>query len=379
MRIGYITPGDPMDRRQWSGTHFQIARALRDHVGEVVQLGPLHPRGFVIDKVLKRLAPPLLGKRYLHTHSMSLARRYKRALEARLATEELDVLFAPAGSTLVALLETEIPLVYLSDATFALMEGYYPQFSNLMACSSRDGNEIERLALEKANLLIYPSSWASDSAIWDYGADPSRVHVVPFGANVEQISSEEAVRAGLTRPPGCRLLFVGVEWERKGGDLVLETFHALDALGLEPELTICGCAPPEKPEHPRIRVIPFLDRNEPAQHLELETLYAEATFVFVPSRQECLGMVFIEAGAFGTPVISTDVGGISTAIVDGVNGYLLPLTASGREYAQKIASLIADREHYLSLREGARKRFEQYFTWHAWGRSVSRLLNDLLS
>ena len=379
MRIGYITPGDPLDRRQWSGTHFQIARALQDHAGEVVHLGPLHPRGFVIDKVLGRLAPPLLGKRYLHTHSMSLARRYKRVLEARIANEALDVLFAPAVSTLVALLETEIPLVYLSDATFELMEDYYPKFSNLLACSSRDGHEIERRAIQQAELLIYPCTWASDSAIRHYGADPRTIHVIPFGANVERTPSEEAVRAGLSRPPGCRLLFVGVEWDRKGGDLALETFHALEGLGMEPELTICGCTPPEDPGHPRIRVIPFLDRNDPAQLLELETLYLEATFLFVPSRQECVGMVFTEAGAFGTPVVSTDVGGIATAIVDGINGYLLPLSATGRDYAEKIRAVLADPDHYHSLREGARKRFEQYFTWDAWGRSVARALADFMA
>ena len=73
----------------------------------------------------------------------------------------------------------------------------------------------------------------------DHGADPEKVEVAPFGANMRITHTREDVVAAVAhRPPeSCRLLFVGVDWYRKGGDRALESATILNDWGLPTGLT----------------------------------------------------------------------------------------------------------------------------------------------
>jgi glycosyltransferase involved in cell wall biosynthesis len=169
-------------------------------------------------------------------------------------------------------------------------------------------------------------------------------------------------------------LFVGVEWERKGGDIAYETLLKLEEMGIETELIVCGCVPPNGMTHPRMRVIPFLDKNDAQQGCEIEKLYTMADFFLLPTRADCTPMVFSEANAFGLPVITTDTGGISSVICNGENGYLLPLAARGDDYADLIANIYQDQQRYLRLVQSSRGAFEERLNWDVWGRRVHDIL-----
>src|SRR5260370_26129780 len=214
--------------------------------------------------------------------------------EAWLSDRRCDVLCAPAGSVAIAHLRAKIPIVYFSDTTFRLICGYYPEWRSILPSHMRMGEEIERLAIQNARRLVYASSWAARSAIGDYAADPSKVHIVPFGANIDAPPSDKAARR---LPPGqrCRLFFVGVNWERKGGDIALEVLLELERLGVRTELTVVGCRPPQHVRHPGLRVIPFLDKNDPRQREQLRHLYQTSHFFLLPTRAECQGIVLCEA------------------------------------------------------------------------------------
>src|SRR6185436_3482760 len=91
------------------------------------------------------------------------------------------------------------------------------------------GHAMEQRAIDRAALAIYSSDWAASSAIARYHADRNKVKVVPFGANIEESRTLEEVRAMIAARPRdvCRLLFVGVGWERKGGDIAIEVARLL--------------------------------------------------------------------------------------------------------------------------------------------------------
>ena len=93
------------------------------------------------------------------------------------------------------------------------MIDYYPAFSNLGQISVKRGNEIERRAIANSKLGLFASEWAANSAIKDYSADKSKVHVIPLGANID-----EALSRGLVlqkeKTNKCRLLFLGRNWNR---------------------------------------------------------------------------------------------------------------------------------------------------------------------
>jgi glycosyltransferase involved in cell wall biosynthesis len=355
-----------------------MAAALRKHCGDVAYIGPLHP---IIETLVgfgfQRTSKSLLRKNFVYEESSLAARGYARVAARKLAGKQFDVVFAPAGVTETAFLETDIPVVLAADATYARLAEYYPEFSNVAKWASRDMNRMQQLALDKASQVIFASSWAAQSAIEDYDVDPRKVCVIPFGANLDAPPAKERV---LRRKKSvrCRLLFVGINWQRKGGDIAYETLVQLEQMGIEAELLVCGCSPPEGRSHPRMKVVPFLDKNDDQQRKRLEELYLTADFFLLPSRQECYGIVFCEASAFGIPIITTDTGGISEIVRDGENGFLLQPTDEAASYAQLIASIYRDDERYYSLVEGARAAFDSRLNWDTWGLSVKKMLAQVV-
>jgi len=274
---------------------------------------------------------------------------------------------------MLANLRTPVPVVYLSDATTRLMVDYYAEFSSLSASKIRVADEMERLAIQRASQQIYPSSWAAQSAIRDYGADASSVHVIPFGANIDDWPPRDrAVRAPANDK--CRLLFVGREWERKGGAIAFEALLELERLGIPAELTVIGCRPAGNLQHPGLRVIPFLNKNNPQERAELEELYMNAHFFLLPTRAECFSIALCEANAYGLPIVSTHTGGLPELVREGVNGFLFPLEARGDQYAARIREIHGDPTRYQALRTSSRDQFEARLNWDAWGKRVNDVL-----
>ena len=353
-----------------------MARALEKHCGEVRYLGPVRPLRRVIVSLRKRMTKALIGKNYDHLHDLSLARRYGEIFKRKIEGEPFDVVFAPVAATEIAFLDTHVPIAYSSDGTFALIKDYYGIFANLMDASVREGHFVEGAAIRKARVLIYPSKWVAESAVRDYGADRSKIRVIPFGANLEEIPPRESVLQK-KKSDRCKLLFVGVDWVRKGGDIAVETLVKLREMGVPAELTVCGCTPPTESTRAMLTIIPFIDKQDEAQRRRLVELYSTSDFLLLPTRAECFGIVFCEANAFGLPAITTDTGGVSGAVRNGDNGFMLPLSARGSEYARLISELWRDGEAYAALAHSSRAAFEQRLNWDAWGAQVSKLLAEI--
>jgi len=361
----------------FSGTPHFMTKALEKHCGAVRCLGPVTSLVETAARAFNKASRLVTGKRYDFVHSRMLSRRYARLFERKLRHAPVDVLFAPMASTEIAFLNTGLPVLYSSDTTFRGLKDYYPGFSNLLEFSAREADFMERSAIARARLLVYPSRWAAESAVRDYQADAAKVHVIPYGANLEDAPPAEA--ALRPRPSDvCRLLFVGVDWVRKGGDIAVETLTALHAMNIPAELTVCGCTPPAGLGVPGLRVIPFLDKGDAAQRRKLEDLYLGSHFLLLPTRNECYGIVFCEANAFGVPAIATDTGGVSEIIRQGRNGFMLPLAARGAEYADVIAGLWRDPGRYREMAADARSEFDHRLNWDAWAVAVGKLLREIV-
>jgi glycosyltransferase involved in cell wall biosynthesis len=378
VRIALLTADDARNPRAWSGTPFYMARALRSQVGEPVFVGPLESYLLLALKAINRAVRILTGVQTLPAQSWPMARRYARLAERKLDEIGPDLIVAPAGSALLAALRTNLPVLYTSDTTARLMFDYNPQFTNLSARARREADELERTAIMRADLLVYPTNWAARSAIEDYDADPDKVHVLAYGANLAETPARESALAP-RKPPTCRLLFVGTNWIYKGGAIAVDTFRSLRDAGVDVELTIVGCVPSRPIDDPDITVIPFLDKNDPVQRLRLSALYFQADFLVVPTRCECYGIVFCEASAHGVPSITTATGGVPDVVREGVNGHALPHRAQGADYAKLIQEIFADRDRLSRLRETSRNEFEQRLNWSVWGRKTAQLVQELLS
>ena len=378
MKIAYLTTYDPWDKFSWSGTVYYMREALERHFDDVTALGPVEPPLRKALRVYGRLRRTLGGRRYLQDRTVRVARACSREASRKLGSGRFDAIVATASSIATAYLETDIPIVHVSDATFALMEDYHPEFSNLTAASHREGNEIESRAIRGARVLAYPTRWAARSAVDDYGAREDRIRVVAFGANLDAVP--DAGRALRQRDAAdCTLLFAGVDWERKGGGIALEAADRMNDAGVATTLVVCGCTPPDSAARPFVRVAGFLDKNDKSQSAELARLFESADFFLLPTRNECIGMVLGEANAYGLPAIATDTGGVSEVVVDGKNGHKLPMEAGGGEYARVMLELFGDRERYASLRRTSRREFDERLNWDTWGSEVRSIVESLAS
>ena len=380
-RIAFLTSTDPHNRRSWSGLHYMLAQTLQKHVGEVSYLGPVSLRYWfgLGDRLNKAVGWLSQGRRYHYSISILTSKMYAIIFARKLKAGQYDLIFAPASYTEFAYLDTQLPIVYCCDSTITQLIDYYAGLSMLLLVSKRELAYIEQRAINRADLLLYSSHWAGNSAIRDFGASADKVVVLPFGANFPVVPTQAEALYHPLRPGKCQLLFVGVEWVRKGGQIAVDTLKSLRARGIEAELTVCGCVPPSGVEHPNLTVIPFLDKNNSDQLAQMVALYREADFFLLPTRAECAAIAFCEASSFGLPSLTTDTGGIADFVEDGINGYRLSLMAGGEEFAAAIAKVLADPVRYQELRRTARALYEEKLNWDAWGHAVCELLTQRFS
>lgn len=373
-KIGFLTSFDPLDKRKLSGVTYHLLRAVQSNLGDVELLGPMKTRrllsGF-ISRLGKKFSRP-----YNVDHSLYMALRYAGFFNRRLKGKKFDLIIAPRSSTEIAFLKTDIPVLYYSDTTFYSLYNYYEWFSNFMPFSVWEGNRIERLAHKRSRWVVFTSQWAADSAINHYKTDPSKVHVIPFGPNLDEIPARDEV---LCEKPShvCKLLFLGVEWNRKGGDIAFDTLQQLKSMGLNATLTVCGCTPPEGISDENMTVIPYINKNNFDEYKVFIELLRSHHFLVLPTRAECFGVVFCEASAFAMPSITTDTGGIEGAVKNGVNGFRLPLTAGGNDYAQLIFTTFTNyEERYIPLSVSSRDHFENFLNWNYFTDKVRALLDE---
>lgn len=378
LKIAMLTALTLQDKlSSWRITNGYFTQALEKYCGDITHIEPVHLKSVMAGKILKQILKLLTRKNFLYYHSFFLAKRYAKVMNQRLAGQPYDLIIAPACAPEITFLETDIPIVLIEDTSFYGLYNYYPQFSNLLKRSYYEGDTLERLGTARASLALYPSEWSAQIALQHYGAPREKVRVVPFGANFDNPPSIEVVQTR-RKSDRCKLFFIGVDWERKGGEIAFETLLKLEEMGIEAELIICGCIPPARFSHPRMKVIPYLDRKDPVQRREMEKLFETSDFLFLPTRGEAYGMVFCEASSYGLPSIAPNTGGVGGAITDGGNGFMLPFEARGAEYAELIAKIYRDDQRYAELVKSTRAAFENRLNWDAWGRAVTGHIHEML-
>lgn len=371
IRIAFVTSSSPKDKKSWSGIYYQMFKSLENKVEKVDCIGPISIFFMKPLAVINKLTRFFLRKGYNHKNGIILSFIHSKIIQFRLKGKEYDYIFAPAASTEIAFLNTKIPIIYCSDSSFGQLNEYYDTYSNLFKFSIKESNYIEHKAISNATIFTYPSKWAANYIVNNYRLN-ANVKVIPFGANIETdlLSFEPKI---IDKFKKINILFLGVDWYRKGGEIVYETFLKLLEKGYNIELTICGCIPPVS--HKNITVIPFLDKNKASDLNKFNSLLQATHFLFLPSKAECFGIVFCEASAFGVPSITRNTGGINDAVHNGVNGYCLEENAKASDYFEVFQKLIENEKEYKKLSLSSRALYEEKLNWDKWATSLIGLMN----
>jgi glycosyltransferase involved in cell wall biosynthesis len=234
---------------------------------------------------------------------------------------------------------------------------YYPSFDRSQLYSPR-WIELEKSIYHNAALNLTMSSHVSRSLIEHYGCEPGKVECVSLGSNITSPSEHELSDA---RYASRRILFVGIDWERKGGPLLVKAFRQV--LGLMPDarLTIVGCNPTI--DAPNCEVLGRLPLEEVSAH------YRRAAVFCMPTQKEPFGMVFLEAFAHRLPVVATNIGAVPDVVEDGVSGYMVE-TGNVDALADRLCRLLASPALCKQFGEAGHARMQTRYTWESTGKRI---------
>lgn len=219
--------------------------------------------------------------------------------------------------------------------------------------------------LGNADRLLPWSSWVRDSLVADYHVDPAKIEVLPPGVDLDFWVPDENRRGSLPR-----ILFVGGDFHRKGGALLLEAFQALAPRSAELVLVTRS----ELPAIPGVRVYNHLQPNSP----ELIQLYQSCDIFVLPTQAEAFGIAAVEACAAGLPVIATRVGGLRDIVLDGENGYLVPVQDPGT-LTRRLEALITDPEMRRRLGLKSRQHASHHFDARKNAARMLEILVEIVS
>jgi glycosyltransferase involved in cell wall biosynthesis len=313
--------------------------------------------------------------------------RARRALDGALAQGPLDALVFHTQCTALFSVDRmrRIPTLISLDATpinfdDVTRHGGYDHRIAGQGFMDRQKYLMNRRAFQAARVLVPWSAWARQSLIDDYGVDPDRIRVLAPGAAPAffEIGRQRAAVAAApesspssSAAPGrpVRLLFVGGDWQRKGGPQLLEALAGLPAGSWSLDVVTREEVPPT----PGVTVHHGVDSNSP----KLVRLFSEADLFVLPSLGECLAVVLMEATAAGLPLITTDVGALAEAVRPGETGLVVPPN-DVIALRQALAALLDDPSRRVSMGRGGHALACERFDANANNRTLLDLIADLV-
>jgi glycosyltransferase involved in cell wall biosynthesis len=371
---------DPYNPRSWSGTPFNMRVALEGKVKKVSILANLKPKRTLVTAGLRVL---LGGKppRYPLFLTAPAQREFGRRTLQAIDELKPDAMLTISSHNMVRMAQPPVPAFMVTDAPWLAWKETYREFDTMPLLGPRFAR-LEAAAAARYTGLIFSSDWAVDEAQRLYGVPREKLHSIPLGATWTPDVSAGELEAIVAARPRDRLdlLYVGKDWERKGGPLALSIARELRAAGVaNVTLHIVGCTPEiDAADRNLVEMHGFLNVRVPEESARLKALFLRSHFLVVPTRAECFGVVFAEAQAFALPPVSRAVQALPSIVIDGVTGILEPPDAPAAAYCSRLLTLLADRDRYGSMARAARAQFESKLTWERFAAGVVETIERAL-
>lgn len=365
-KIGYISVKPLEDVTNWSGTINNLYNTLLPEY-EIVPVILRKPLVFkVIDVVNEKLNISFYPPFFTWYYRMDFNRKVRKL-------KDVDYLFGCALSQIFGsgINKNGKKLIYLTDAVFSDMLNYY--WFNMSEQRRKKLDKLERNSMRDADHIIYSSEWSANGAINKYGVDKDKISIIRFPSPLddEYEGSKEVDKEEI------HLLFVGVDWKRKGADVAIECVTELNKIDKNHKYILDVVGLQSEKEYDNVVFHGKLYRSNPEQKRKLIDLYKNSKFFILPTKADCSPVVMAESYQYGLPFISTRTGGVADLVIDGETGFLFDVEDRGNLYAQRIAELVNNKEEYKRVSENCRRRYEQYHSRESWRRDFSLIIEKL--
>lgn len=259
------------------------------------------------------------------------------------------------------------PSLLYVDCTHRQSAEQWPAWNPLRGAALERWYERETRAYRKALHVFAFSRQTRDSLLADYGLASERVSVVGAGINARRLPVPERVRTG--GPP--TVLFVGNDFERKGGHILLQAFAAVREQLPQARLLLVGSTPRVAPQ-PGVEVLGRL-----YDHERVLGLYRQADIFCLPSSFDPFPLVLLEAMAHGLPCVSTATCGVPDVVTGGRDGVLVE-AGDPVGLSRALLGLLKDPQRANQVGAAGRRRVLEAFTWERVVDRMAPILDDVV-
>lgn len=372
VKILGVVNGDPFDRGTWSGCSYYLFNALDQ-------------KGLLYEAVSAEPSPSLSAlHKLLSVHPNRATWRLKYGLGAgyrtqmtktalrRIAALDRDgynvILQAGAWYNLTG--QSGKLTVSYHDANIATYLGSRLPLPRLPARFVRSAWDFESAIYRNSHCLFTMSAWVADSFVRDFGVSARKIAPVGAGVNLPADPQVEHKRYDQRE-----ILFVGWDFERKGGPTLLEAFSRVRREIPDASLTLVG--PRGLKDLPEgVRSLGYVPKNTDEGLRRLLAAYQSASVFAMPSLYEPFGIVFLEAMANRLPCIGADVCAMPEIIEDGITGYIVA-PGDSRTLACRLIELLKEPQTCYAMGERARARYLQNYTWDVVTNKILERINQL--
>lgn len=215
------------------------------------------------------------------------------------------------------------------------------------------------------------SEYLRQSFIHDYHVPEAKVFNVGGGINLSTLPNADPAKDYTAN----RILFIGTQFERKGGPQLLEAFRLVRQSIPTAELHIVG--PTSVPDlTPGATAHGHLSKANPAHAAQLEALFRGSTLFTLPSLYEPFGIAPLEAMLYGLPCVVTDAWALAETVTPGVNGALVE-KGSVPDLAAKLIQLLSNPENLRQMGRRGREQVLAQYTWSSVADRMSSIIRTL--
>ena len=364
MKIAYVTNHDARDVQSFSGTSYFMSRGLAEF-NEVHYIGPLKRRVSRLNKLRRSYNKRVHQKKEHCTFYPEALAGFARAVADQLHSHPCDIVLSPLWAPLSRLNGSQ-PAYIWTDIALSSLAGEYYDKSELSARGWRQMTAATLAAVERCERVFLGSEWARQRMLQEYPIAPEKIRVLPLGANIDFVPTRQQIMQAINgRDFGeIRLLFIGVDWYRKGAAVALAVAEGLHARGVKVRLTLVGSKPPPGTVIPDyVEMTGFLSKRDVEGRGRLYRLLASAHFFILPTRAEAFGVPYCEAKAFCLPCLATRVGPVPELVRDGSDGQTFELGCPIEDYVDHIIALTRSEEAYRQQAIAALNDYHTRFSW----------------
>ena len=286
---------------------------------------------------------------------------YVQGLAARIGAQYEDIRFTFQLQSIFDTHLEGIPHFIYTDHTHLANLQYSPAIR--VHLYSAEWIACEKSIYMHADRIFTRSSNISLSLTDQYGIPESRVRCIYAGANtplkvVDPREKDYRAQA---------ILFVGLDWQRKGGPQLVDAFRQVYEHFPDATLTIVGSQVPIN--HPGIKVIGRVSVED------LNRYYQNATIFCMPSRNEPFGVVFVEAMAHALPIVAARIGALPDMVTDNRNGYLVSADDVDG-LAQAMEKLLESEARRAQFGRQSWRLAQERYNWNAVGKALRKYTDD---